>query len=301
MYHYKAFGLTISSEIELPGMIKGSGSDRPDLEIIIKKVNLDTCRPVIEDSNFCVDNQDVYLWWDDIGKVKISGGSQITVDPLSKMENSDETNIIPFLLGPVMALMLHQRGFLVLHGSSVRVNDGAVAFIGYRGLGKSTTAINLYKKGYPLVTDDILAINFDKDGLPVVYPGYPHVRLSEDSYNHVKDNTDTLTPIRTIVGKVFCDASFRFSPELVYLKRVYLIEKGEKTEISVLKSQETLLDLIRHSIANRIFQHTTQKENLVHCAQLINNASARRLEISHSFGKIHELVGVVEEDFNRKL
>ena len=42
-----------------------------------------------------------------------------------------------------------------------------------------------------------LAINFDDKGFPYVYPGYPHVRLSEDSYNNIKDNTNILTPIRT--------------------------------------------------------------------------------------------------------
>ncbi|MBM3702991.1 MAG: hypothetical protein FJW63_08405 [Actinobacteria bacterium] len=300
MFFYKAYGLNISSEIELPGMIDGSRNDKSDVKITFGKLNSKIMR-AIEGPNYRVDNEDVYLWWDDVGKVKITSGNQITVDPVAQLENSDETNIIPFLLGPVMALLLHQRGFLVLHGSSVKVNDGAVAFLGYRGIGKSTTAINLYKKGYPLVTDDILAINFDDDELPTVYPGYPHVRLSEDSYAHVKDNTDILTPIRTIVGKVFCDASWGFTPESIRLKRIYILEESNQTRISVYRSQENLIDLIRHSIANRIFQHTTQKENLVHCAQLINSASVRRLEISHSFGKIHELVTVVEEDFNMKL
>ena len=59
-----------------------------------------------------------------------------------------------------MALLLYQRGFLVLHGSSIKINNGAIAFLGYRGNGKSTTAINLYKKNYPIVTDDILSYKF---------------------------------------------------------------------------------------------------------------------------------------------
>ena len=85
---------------------------------------------------------------------------------------------------------------------------------------------------------------------------------------------------------MFCDASYQFSPEPVKLERIYVIEKVKdeendnptrdiptrdiptpdgfkgpcRTRISVLKSQENLIDLIRHSVANRIFQHTTQKE-----------------------------------------
>ncbi len=300
MFNYQAFGLEISSEIELPGMTEGS--DNPDVKIILGEVDpFQVNKAEVEGPNYLVKGGDVYLWWDDIGKVKISKGELVTVESYKDLESSDELNIIPFLLGPVMALLLHQRGFLVLHGSAVNTGTGAVAFLGHRGNGKSTTAIHLYVEGYSLVADDILAIKFE-DGGPVVYPGYPHVRLSDEAYHHVEDHTDILTPIRTLAGKVFCDASYQFSPEPVKLEKIYVIEKmqpeeGTTTGISVLKSQENLIDLIRHSVANRIFQHTTQKENLINCAWLVNNVEVKRLEIVHSFTDIHDMVRVVEEDF----
>jgi len=310
MFHYKAFGLEISSEIELPGMIEGSGI--PDVKIIQGEVDQSLVTEAeVEGSNYLVTGQDVYLWWDDIGKVRISKGELVTVEPVAGLEGSDELNLIPFILGPVMALMLHQRGFLVLHGSAVNISrvtstvhpngfPSAVAFLGHRGNGKSTTAIHLYVAGYPLVADDILAIKFSEDGKPVVYPGYPHVRLSDEAYHQVKGNTDILTPIRTLAGKVFCDASHEFSPEPVNLERIYVIEKIQpddgKTGISVLKSQENLIDLIRHSVANRIFQHTTQKENLINCSQLVNNVKVKRLELIHSFEDIQDLVSAIEAD-----
>jgi len=205
MFNYKAFGLEISSQIELPGMMEGSG--KPEVKIIRGEVDpFQVSKAEVEGDNYLVNGDDVYLWWDEIGKVKISKGELVTVESDKDLESSDELNIIPFLLGPVMALLLHQRGFLVLHGSAVNTGTGAVAFLGHRGNGKSTTAIHLYVDGYPLVADDILAIKFDDEGLPVVYPGYPHVRLSDEAYHHVKDHTDILTPIRTLAGKVFCDA-----------------------------------------------------------------------------------------------
>ena len=298
MFLYHAFGLEIASEIELPGMTDGSGD--PDVKFTLGKVDHTMVTGAeVEGPNYRVKDNDVYLWWDDIGKVKISGGKQVTVEPIADLEDSETINLIPFLLGPVMAMLLHQRGYLVLHGSSVKINEGAVAFLGHRGNGKSTTAIHLYKEGYPLVTDDILAIKFDEDGLPVVYPGYPHARLNEDSYCQVKDNAGILTPIKTLAGKVFCDASYQFSPNPLILDMIYLIEKGDKIESSLLKSQDNLIDLIRHSVANRIFQHTTQRENFMHCAQLVNNVSVRRLEITHSFERISELVRVIEDDFDQ--
>ena len=83
------------------------------------------------------------------------------------------------------------------------------------------------------------------------------------------------------------------------LKRIYVLEKTDKMGITRLKSQETIIDLIRHSVANRIFQHTTQKENLIHCAQLINKVKVRKLEISHSYPDIQQLINMVEDDFNQ--
>ena len=294
MFHYNAFGLEISSEIELPGMIKGSL--KPDVIIKIGSVNLPSSADVDEGPNYLVEGDNVYLWWDDIGQVQISDGKTVVVSPIANLDGSDGVNIIPFLLGPIMAILLHQRGFLVLHGSSVRRNNSAIAFLGHRGNGKSTTAINLYKNGYPLVTDDILAVKFSEEGLPVVYPGYPHVRLGKDSYEHVKDDTGILTPLKTIVGKIFCDASYGFSTKPVILEKIYVIEKADEMGISVLKSQENLIDLIRHSVANRIFQKSAQKENLRACAQLVNNVNIHRLEIAHSFNNIPELIRIIEND-----
>lgn len=291
MFNYCAFGLNISSEIELPGITQTEGNVEPDVKIVLDAVKLPVSLET--SSNYCLDEGDVYLWWENIGKVSISSGKQIIVEV-----DGDLDSIIPFLLGPVMALLLHQRGFLVLHGSSVRMNGGAAAFLAYRGTGKSTTAIHLYKKGYPIVTDDILAISFDEDGVPFLNPGYLHVRLAEDSYEQVRDDTDILTPIRTIVGKVFCDASSRYSARPSRLERIYLMEKGDEIRISEIKSQETLLDLLRHSIAQRIFKETDQSDNLVHCANLINNVIFRRLEVNHSFEELSELVDLIEKDFH---
>ncbi len=287
MFKYHAFGLNILSEIELPGIFKAL-DDKVDVKISKCKITL----PQVDKEIYhFVDKDDVYLWWDGIGKVKISNG-KITVDLIDDKED----HIIPFLLGPVMALLLHQRGFLVLHGSAVKTNNGAIAFLGHRTFGKSTTAINLYKKGYPLITDDILAIKFDEKGLPIVYPGYHHIRLSNDSYNNVKDNTDILTPIRTIAGKAFCDASNGYSPEPLRLKVIYVLDKSDTIDISSLSSQKDLFDLLIHSVAHRVFKEKEQANNLLQIANLINNIPIHRLKIIHSYKYIPKVIETIEED-----
>ena len=95
-----------------------------DIKIIKEKVYPPNNRFKMTDlPNYLIENKDVYLWWEDVGKVKISNGNIITVDT-----EYNNNLIISFLLGPVMSILLHQRGLLVLHGSSVNINDSSHCF-----------------------------------------------------------------------------------------------------------------------------------------------------------------------------
>jgi hypothetical protein len=46
------------------------------------------------------------------------------------------------------------------------------------------------------------------------------------------------------------------------------------------------------------FQQKAQAENLAHCAQLFNNVTVRKLEISLSFENIPVLIQALEEDIS---
>ena len=60
------------------------------------------------------------------------------------------------LLDQVIPLVLSSQGKLVLHASAVATPEGAIAFIGSTGRGKSTLAASFTKRGFPLLTDDCL-------------------------------------------------------------------------------------------------------------------------------------------------
>jgi len=279
MFNYFAFGLNISSELKLPGVLETGTSEKADVTISHGIVNE-------KEEN---SQKKRILQWEDIGQIKITDGEEIIVDPAGDQ-------IIPFILGPAMAVLLHQRGFLVLHGSSVKIKNHAIAFLGYRGFGKTTTAINLYLNGYPLVTDDLLAIRFDQDNEPIVYPGYTHVRLTDESYNDIKDRTHILTPVRTIVGKAFCDASKDFSKEPLKLKRIYILSHGDDIQVHSLTAQDNLIDIIRHSMATQIFTNNEQAEHLIQSGKLINNVSVKGLNVDHSVKNVSKLIKIIEED-----
>ena len=71
----------------------------------------------------------------------IRGGREIVIDAAPGVE---QRLIRLFLLGPALALLLHQRRFLVLHASAVMIDGAAVAFVAEKGMGKSTLAAALH-------------------------------------------------------------------------------------------------------------------------------------------------------------
>lgn len=83
---------------------------------------------------------------------------------------------IVYLVGPVMGYVLRRLGVLSLHASAVVIEGRAIAFCGDPGAGKSTTAAAFSANGFPLLTDDVLALR-SRDGVWFGYPAYDHVRL----------------------------------------------------------------------------------------------------------------------------
>jgi ABC-type glutathione transport system ATPase component len=76
-----------------------------------------------------------------VGAFLVRGGREIMIDAVPGV---DARTLRLSLLGPALALVLHQRGRFVLHASTVAVAGSAIAFLGEKGWGKSTIAAALY-------------------------------------------------------------------------------------------------------------------------------------------------------------
>jgi hypothetical protein len=80
-----------------------------------------------------------------------------------------EHEILPVLLaGTCIAFLLALRGETVLHASAVTAGDGALAFVGHTGQGKTTLAALLCLAGSALISDDVLVV---RPGRPVTCVG----------------------------------------------------------------------------------------------------------------------------------
>lgn len=78
------------------------------------------------------------------------------------MEGADLGLITAYLQGYMFAILLQQRGHLVLHGTVLQHKGRAIAICGVSGSGKSTLAATLMLQDWALVSDDLCV--FDHDG-----------------------------------------------------------------------------------------------------------------------------------------
>jgi hypothetical protein len=81
------------------------------------------------------------------------------------------------LLTKVIPSISVMKGYEALHASALESPLGVVAIAAPSGTGKSTLAIELMRRGWPLFTDDVLTLAATPDGVRA-HPGSPHMNLA---------------------------------------------------------------------------------------------------------------------------
>ncbi|MGB3637574.1 MAG: serine kinase, partial [Rivularia sp. (in: cyanobacteria)] len=155
MYCYTAYGLGIHSELPLPELLLNHEANK-DVLIKLQKLKNSPLKTDSVEHCFQLTPEGMYIFWENIGTILIREGKEIIIDSVLEAE---ESRIRLFILGAAIGVILHQRGFLVLHASAVVMNGNAVAFVGDKGRGKSTMAAALNARGHNLIGDDVIALD----------------------------------------------------------------------------------------------------------------------------------------------
>src|SRR5262249_21201448 len=139
MFSYVAYGLGIESALPLPEFV--TAGTRP--EVVIHLGNHYEVPPEAIGQPWHIrwDREDATLFFRDVGVFRVRGGREVIVSPAPGTRAS---RVRLYLVGTMMAVLLCQRGFLVLHASAVEVDGEAIAFVGASGAGKSSLAAALH-------------------------------------------------------------------------------------------------------------------------------------------------------------
>lgn len=295
MHSYFSYGLHIQSELAMPELSPGSGA----VDVSVRFARLERPRPEEMESYYLVREtpEGIFYFMEHIGSVWIRDGREILIDPLP---GAEERGFRFLVSGIAMGLLLHQRGFLTLHASSVAVGDGAVAFTGWKGMGKSTLAASLHARGHAIITDDLLVLSVEPDGVQVV-PGFPTLKLFPDSAAASLGDDPEALPRIDVKGEKRSRATHAgFRQAALPLKAIYVLDyldEGTEHAIEPLPPRQACVELVRHSFALRLLQKQgVSAAHLRQCSQVVEQVPVSRLWRVRSLDGLAGLATLIETD-----
>jgi hypothetical protein len=153
----------------------------------------------------------------------VEEGQKIT---LFRNPAAEDELLCALLITTVMAVLLSQRGLLVLHANVVVSPQGAIAISGDSGAGKSTTQAAMLAHGCRMLADDVTVLQMESDGTIVALPGIPKMNLCEDAAIRLGHDVSRLQRNPLMGIKVMVPVSQNdCEPLPVPLKKIYLIKK----------------------------------------------------------------------------
>jgi hypothetical protein len=119
---------------------------------------------------------------------------------------ADDDAVEALLQGGVLGALIHQRGELPLHATTLVSPERtrAIALAGASGAGKSTTAYELIRRGWMLLSDDLTRVTIE-EGTPTVWPGKARLRLLADACDAFDLDTAPLPAAPNWPGKYVID------------------------------------------------------------------------------------------------
>jgi hypothetical protein len=301
MYFYKAFGLNIHSEIVLPELSDGDFTPNADLFIRLADLvlpalkNTKIHRRSVKASFGQNDEKELFLHWKGIAAFKATNGNLLLVSP----ETVDQNLISLFTVSEALGLILFQRGYFLLHASSVMVGDEAWCFMGAPGAGKSTTAAAFIKAGCKLLSDDLTAIDFDSQGVAWVIPAYPQLKIWDKTVDGLVYDKASLQPVSEGVNKFSYQPKTGFQQEPVKLKAFYFLHKARnKKPLLPLSGPEIPIETLKNfPLPISLLNEESLKKHFLQSFQCAKSAAMWQKKRPEGFEKlekwVHETVSEV--------
>lgn len=237
MYSYEAFGLLIRSPLELwPIESAIDGHREPDVEVVLSSA-LKSQSDAISLRGHTTETH-----VDGVCSLRVTGGTRIE---LGAEPEVDAATLASAATGPGLAILLHQRGLFVLHGSCARVGQRALCLCGPSGVGKSTLSSALLRRGHVLVSDGMTALELGSEGVRA-RRGPSCAKLWPDAAEHLGWKPETLLRVSPDHDKRVVPIPSR-APSSVALHTVFSVHAGEKPRVRLLAPGEAVVELLRQS------------------------------------------------------
>jgi hypothetical protein len=227
-YLYRYCGLTLDSELALPELPAANATAERGLTIRCTGVPTTLAEAHRRTLSYEI-AADQALWrLEGVARYRVSdGGRLIDVEPAP---NADPAAVRLFLLHPVFALASVMRGDYLLNASAVCLDGQVTAFVGPSASGKSTAAALLTQSGAQPVSDALLRISFDADGITRAHPQAPWLQLWPDAIRQLAIS-EPCHPLRDDLA--LCRLSRPGIPEPAPLARIALLSEQRGNDLSL--------------------------------------------------------------------
>jgi hypothetical protein len=326
LYFFRIYGLNISSNREVSWFKPVAKLVKTDWDIHFKTAS-DNC----EDDYVCLDVLFYASRWIDlaVGKpqlvIKTDSTKQIYhfsfSDGVDVLVNNLNSQIIfqwppaetleyelGYLVACIMSFILLLREIFSFHASAIGINDKAIVLVGDSGAGKSTTAAAFAKLGYPVLSDDLVALRDDRDRC-WVQPAFPMIRLWEKSVVALFGRTDALpeiVPNRPLWNKQYLNLErdgYQFQDKELSLGGIYFLSSRSsdcaKPYINPISSQEALLSLVANNYSAHFMDKASRAKEFEMLGRILQKVPARQVTQSNDISHISYLCEAILTDFDR--
>jgi hypothetical protein len=244
-------------------------------------------------------------------RIVYSDGTTIVVDAggsnvwATGPDSATVEDTATYLLGPILGFVLRLRGVTCLHASAIAVDGQAIALVGPSGAGKSSTAAAFARLGYPVMTDDVLALSDLGDRFDV-QPAYPRVRLWAEAVSSIFGSADALPLITPNWDKRFLDLNgpgCRFQQEPLPLAAIYFL--GERSEpskpphVEAVSSRVGLMTLVSDTYITYLLDPPRRAQEFEFLGRLVASVPLRQVTPSADINRISELCETIVDDFRK--
>ncbi|MBS0247535.1 MAG: hypothetical protein JSR61_13025 [Proteobacteria bacterium] len=273
LYSYALSGLTVASEVVLPGASPASGGpQQADVSIRRAPVPDALTNPTARGPTWQMAARHFLIHVPGVARFYLYDGRSIAFEAAA---GADPDDVPIFILGTVFGILLHQRGQIVLHASAVEVGGKAILFCGTSGAGKSTLAAALAQRGLPLVTDDLCALSLGSDGAATVHPDGRRLRLWSQTIDELALGSRRGGRMRARLEKYYVEPD-GVREQALPLGAIYALREARPPHhpgITAPNVVDAALTLRRHAYRPRLINRMGQDAAYFHAATAIANGA----------------------------
>jgi len=318
VYNYVAYGLCLSSNLPIAGLLPCSSSAVPDVQIKLGTLpswhSSNGRRSLRYASSYPgkTGESDLQIWDVDNGEflhVLYSDGVEFWLDrELTTLwahwpTGSSSQDTQSYLVGPILGLLLRLRGIVCLHASAVSINDRAVVFVGSEGAGKSTTAAGFARRGYSVLSDDIVALVECGHEFQTL-SAYPRVNLWPDSVKLLYGSEDALPQIMPDWDKrclkVGEAEGTTFEERPLPVGAIYVLGQaagasGEGVEI--ISQKTALMMLVENTYATNFLDAQQRAKEFEVLSRVVATVPVRKINRGAEGAGIEEFCAAIQRNF----